>query len=60
MKLFIKIMFTLLYILLIGSTIVYASNEGFLTIAGNILVSILFGVSIKIIVNWIIKEDKNA
>lgn len=57
MKLFIKTMFTMLYVLLIGATIVYASNDGFLTIAGNILISILFGVSIKIIVNWLIKEE---
>lgn len=57
MKLFIKTMFTMLYVLLIGATIIYASNEGFLTIAGNILISILFGASIKIIVDWVIKED---
>lgn len=57
MKLFIKSLFTLFYILCIGATIVYASNEGFLTTAGNILTSILFGGSIKIIVNWLIKEE---
>ena len=60
MKLFIKTMFTMLYVLLVGATIVYASNDGFLTIAGNILTSILFGSSIKIMVDWLIKEDKNA
>lgn len=58
MKLFIKTMFIMLYVLLIGATIVYASNEGFLTIAGNILISILFGASIKIIVDWVIKEEE--
>lgn len=58
MKLFIKILFTLFYSLFIGATIVYASNEGFLTIAGNILIFILFGVSIKIIVDWVIKEEE--
>lgn len=57
MKLFIKILFTLFYSLFIGATIVYASNEGFLTIAGNILIFILFGVSIKIIFDWAIKEE---
>ena len=57
MKLFIKILFTLFYSLFIGATIVYASNEGFLTIAGNILIFILFGVSIKIMVDWVIKEE---
>ena len=57
MKLFIKTLFTLLYTLFIGATIVYASNKGFLTIAGNILVSILFGSSIKIMVDWVIKEE---
>lgn len=56
MKLYIKILFTLLYILCIGATIVYASNEGFLTSAENILTSILFGGSIKIMVDWVIKE----
>lgn len=58
MKLFIKTLFTLLYTLLIGATIVYASNTGFLTITGNILVSILFGSSIKIMVDWAIKEEE--
>lgn len=58
MKLFIKTMFIMLYVLLIGATIVYASNEGFLTIAGNILVSILFGGSIKIMVDWVIREEE--
>lgn len=57
MKLFIKTLFTLFYTLFIGATIVYASNEGFLTIAGNILIFILFGSSIKIMVDWIIKEE---
>ena len=57
MKLFIKTLFTLLYTLLIGATIVYASNIGFLTIAGNILISILFGSSIKIMIDWVIKEE---
>ena len=56
MKLFIKTLFTLFYTLFIGATIVYASNEGFLTIAGNILIFILFGGSIKIMVDWLIKE----
>lgn len=58
MKLFIKTMFTMLYVLLVGATIVYASNEGFLTIAENILTSILFGGSIKIMVDWVIKEEE--
>lgn len=58
MKLFIKSLFTLSYILFIGATIVYASNEGFLTTAGNILVSVLFGVSINIIIRWLIKEKE--
>ena len=57
MKLFIKSLFTLFYILFIGATIVYASNEGFLTTAGNILVSMLFGASLKIMVDWLTKED---
>lgn len=57
MKLFIKTLFTLLYTLLIGATIVYASNTGFLTIAGNIIISILFGSSIKIMIDWVIKEE---
>ena len=56
MKLYSKILFTLLYTICIGATIVYASNEGFLTTAGHILISILFGGSIKIIVDWVIKE----
>lgn len=57
MKLFIKTFYTFLYILCIGVIIVYASNTGFLTIAGNILISILFGSSIKIMVDWVIKEE---
>lgn len=57
MKLFIKSLFTLFYILFIGATIVYASNEGFLTTAGNFLVSILFGASIKIMVDWLTKGE---
>lgn len=57
MKLFIKSLFVLFYILFIGATIVYASNEGFLTTAGIILVFILFGVSINIIIKWFIKEE---
>lgn len=57
MKVFIKNMFILFYVLFIGATIVYASNEGFLTTAGNILVSILFGSSIKILINWLTKEE---
>lgn len=55
MKLFIKSLFTLFYILFIGATIVYASSEGFLTTAGNILVFILFGVSINIIIKWLLE-----
>ena len=57
MKLFIKSLFVLFYILFIGATIVYASNEGFLTSAGKILIFILFGVSINIIFKWLIKEE---
>lgn len=57
MKLFIKNLFVLFYILFIGATIVYASNEGFLTTAGKILIFILFGVSINIIIKWLIKEE---
>lgn len=57
MKLFIKSLFVLFYILFIGATIVYASNEGFLTTAGKILIFILFGVSINIIIKWFIKEE---
>ena len=57
MKLFIKSLFVLFYILFIGATIVYASNEGFLTTAGKILIFILFGVSINIIIKWLIKEE---
>jgi hypothetical protein len=45
------------YVLFVGATIVYASTEGFLTIAGNILISVLFGGSIKIMWDWLIKED---
>lgn len=57
MKLFIKSLFVLFYVLFIGATIVYASNEGFLTTAGNILIFILFGGSIKIMVDWLFKEE---
>ena len=57
MKPFIKSLYTLFYILFIGATIVYASTEGFLTSAGNILIFILFGVSINIIIKWLIKEE---
>lgn len=57
MKLFIKTMFTMLYVLLVGATIVYASKEGFLTFTGRILISVLFGGSIKIMIDWLIKED---
>ena len=57
MKLFIKSLFVLFYILFIGATIVYDSNEGFLTTAGNILIFTLFGVSINIIIKWFIKEE---
>lgn len=57
MKLFIKTMFTLLYVLCIGVTLLYASTNGFFTVLGNILIYVLFGVSIKIIGNWLFKED---
>ena len=57
MKLFIKSLYTLFYILFIGATIVYASTEGFLTSAGKILIFILFGVSINIIFKWLFKEE---
>lgn len=57
MTLFIKTMFTLLYVLFVGVTLLYASTNGFFTALGNILIYFLFGVSIKIIVNWLIKED---
>lgn len=57
MKLFIKTMFTMLYVLLVGATIVYASKEGFLTFPGRILISVLFGGSIKIMIDWLIKEE---
>lgn len=57
MKLFIKAMFTLFYVLLVGVTLLYASKNGFFTALGNILIYVLFGVSIKIIVNWLIKEE---
>lgn len=57
MKLFIKTMFTILYVLLVGATIVYVSKEGFLTSAGNIVISVLFGGSIKIMLDWLIKEE---
>ena len=58
MKLFIKTMYIMSYVLFVGATIVYASTEGFLTIAGNILISVLFGGSIKIMWDWLIKEEK--
>lgn len=57
MKLFIKTMLTMLYVLLVGATIVNASKEGFLTFPGSIVISVLFGGSIKIMVDWVIKED---
>lgn len=57
MKVFIKSMFILFYVLSIGATIVYASNEGFLTTAGNIIVSMVFGSSIKILIDWLTKEE---
>lgn len=60
MKLFIKTMFTMLYVLLVGATIVYASNEGFLTITGSILIYILFGGSIKIMIDWVITEEHDG
>lgn len=56
MKLFIKSLFIVFYILFIGATIVYASKEGFLTFAGDILVYILFGCSIQIMIDWVAKE----
>lgn len=58
MKLFIKTMFIMLYVLLVGITILYASHNGFFTCLGNILIYILFGVSIKILIDWLIEEDK--
>lgn len=57
MKLFIKTMFTLLYVLFVGVTLLYASTNGFFTVLGNILIYVLFGVSIKIIFNWLFEED---
>lgn len=57
MKLFIKTMFTLLYVLFVGITLLYSSMNGFFTALGNILIYVLFGVSVKIIVNWVIKEE---
>lgn len=57
MKLFIKSLFTLFYILFIGATIVYASNEGFLTTAGLFLTGFLFGGSIRIMIDWLTKEE---
>lgn len=57
MKLFIKAMFTLFYILFVGVTLVYASSNGFFTVLGNVLISVLFGVSVKIIFEWLIKEE---
>lgn len=57
MKMFIKSLFLLFYVLFIGATIAYAANEGFLTTAGKILVCTLFGNSIKIIYDWLTKEE---
>lgn len=57
MKLFIKSLFTLCYSLFIGVTLLYASTNEFFTALGNILIFILFGVSIKIMVDWVFKED---
>ncbi|ALF01983.1 hypothetical protein AVU90_gp14 [Enterococcus phage IME-EFm5] len=57
MKLFIKSLFTLFYSLFIGVTLLYASTNGFFTALGNILIFILFGVSIKIMFDWVFKED---
>jgi hypothetical protein len=50
----------MLYVLLVGATIVYASNEGFLTITGSILIYILFGGSIKIMIDWVITEEHDG
>ena len=58
MKIFIKSIFTMLYVLLLGATIVYASKEGFLTFPESIVISVLFGGSIKIMLDWLIKEYK--
>lgn len=57
MKLFIKSLFTLFYSLFIGVTLLYASTNGFFTALENILIFILFGVSIKIMFDWVFKED---
>lgn len=57
MKLFIKAMFTLFYVLFVGVTLLYASMNGFFTALGNILIYVLFGVSIKIIFDWVNKEE---
>lgn len=57
MKLFIKSLFTLFYILFIGATILFAANEGFLTNAGLFLTGFLFGGSIRIMIDWVIKEE---
>lgn len=57
MKLFVKSLFTLFYILFIGVTILYAANQGFLTTSGIFLTGFLFGGSIRIMIAWVIKED---
>lgn len=57
MKLFIKAIFTLFYVLFVGVTLLYASMNGFFTALGNILIYVLFGVSIKIIFDWVNKEE---
>lgn len=56
MKLFIKTMFTL-FLLFVGVTLLYASSNGFLNGLGNVLIFVLFGVSIQIIVEWLITEE---
>lgn len=57
MELFIKSLFTLFYILFIGATILFAANEGFLTTDGLFLTGFLFGGSIRIMIDWVIKEE---
>lgn len=57
MKLFIKTIFTMLYVLFVVSTLLYASINGFFTVLENILISMLFGGSIKVVVDWLIKEE---
>lgn len=57
MKIFIKSLFTLFYILFIGATILFAANECFLTTAGLFLTGFLFGGSIRIMIDWVIKEE---